>query len=318
MDVLYTLSNFSSKLMCNITKFPFVLFQFLPIYMQHTYILPYSLLYSSNSVAIFYNSNYNYFVNRHFFAYLYNIQKEIFNNMIRLIILVLFLIIYFIISLPFMLMELVIQQFNMNLRNVICLKWVQFGFWMVMKVSGVKTEVEGLENIPEDKAVLFAANHRSYYDIITTYQYTKRPMGYVAKKEMKKIPFLSWIMYFVNCLFLDRENPREGLKTIQKGTENLKNGISMFICPEGTRSRTGEMLPFKEGSLKMAIKAKCPIIPVGIIGSAAIFEDHIPKIKPGKVKIIYGEPIETSQLSRDEIRNLTSYTQEQVTELIES
>lgn len=215
-----------------------------------------------------------------------------------------------------MLMELIIQQFNMNLRNILCLKWVRFGFWLVMKISGVKTEAEGLENIPDDRAVLFASNHRSYYDIITTYQYSKRPMGYIAKKEMKKIPFLSWIMYFVNCLFLDRDNPREGLKTIQKGADNLKNGISMFICPEGTRSKTDEMLPFKEGSLKMAIKAKCPIIPVGITGSAAIYENQAPRIKAGKVKIIFGKPIETDGLSRDEIRNLTSYTQEQVAELI--
>ena len=212
--------------------------------------------------------------------------------MIRLIILAIFLVIYLIVSLPFMLVELIIQQFNMNLRSVICLKWVQFGFWIVMKISGVKTEV-------------------------TTYQYMKRPTGYIAKAEMKKIPLLSWIMYFVNCLFLDRENPRKGLKTIQKGTDYLQNGVSMFICPEGTRSKTNEMLPFKEGSLKMAIKAKKPIVPVGIINSAAIFEEHFPKIKPGTVKIIFGKPIETKDLSRPEQRELTSHVQECVAKLLD-
>ena len=224
--------------------------------------------------------------------------------MIRLIILAIFLVIYLIVSLPFMLVELIIQQFNMNLRSVICLKWVQFGFWIVMKISGVKTEVKGLENIPDDTSVLFASNHKSYFDIVTTYQYMKRPTGYIAKAEMKKIPLLSWIMYFVNCLFLDRENPRKGLKAIQKGTD-------------GTRSKTNEMLPFKEGSLKMAIKAKKPIVPVGIINSAAIFEEHFPKIKPGTVKIIFGKPIETKDLSRPEQRELTSHVQECVAKLLD-
>ena len=237
--------------------------------------------------------------------------------MIRLIILAIFLVIYLIVSLPFMLVELIIQQFKMNLRSVICLKWVQFGFWIVMKISGVKTEVKGLENIPDDTSVLFASNHKSYFDIVTTYQYMKRPTGYIAKAEMKKIPLLSWIMYFVNCLFLDRENPRKGLKTIQKGTDYLQNGVSMFICPEGTRSKTNEMLPFKEGSLKMAIKAKKPIVPVGIINSAAIFEEHFPKIKPGTVKIIFGKPIETKDLSRPEQRELTSHVQECVAKLLD-
>ena len=137
------------------------------------------------------------------------------------------------------------------------------------------------------------------------------------KAEMKKIPLLSWIMYFVNCLFLDRENPRKGLKTIQKGTDYLQNGVSMFICPEGTRSKTNEMLPFKEGSLKMAIKAKKPIVPVGIINSAAIYEEHFPKIKPGTVKIIFGKPIETKDLSRPEQRELTSHVQECVAKLLD-
>ena len=97
--------------------------------------------------------------------------------MMRLIILAIFLVIYLIVSLPFMLVELIIQQFNMNLRSVICLKWVQFGFWIVMKISGVKTKVKGLENIPDDTSVLFASNHKSYFDIVTTYQYMKRPTG---------------------------------------------------------------------------------------------------------------------------------------------
>lgn len=238
--------------------------------------------------------------------------------MIRFIGVILFLIVYLIVSSPIMIAELIIEKFNMNFRNITCLKWVKFGFRCVLFISGVKTEVYGLDNIPKDQAVLYVGNHRSYFDIVSTYPLMKRPTGYVAKKEMLRYPFLSWLMYFVNCLFLDRDDPRAGLKTINKGADFIKNGISMVIFPEGTRIRTPEMAPFKEGSLKMATKAKCPIIPMGIVGSSAVFEDQSPCIKPGKIVISFGEPIYTADLSRDELRTLTATVQSRVAELIES
>lgn len=89
----------------------------------------------------------------------------------------------------------------MNARNKSSLAFVNFGLRIVQLISGVKLEVHGYENIPKDQAVLFVGNHTSFYDIIVTYPLMKRPTGYIAKKEIKKIPFLSWWMYFVNCIF---------------------------------------------------------------------------------------------------------------------
>ena len=148
-----------------------------------------------------------------------------------------------------------------------------------MKISGVKTEVKGLENIPDDTSVLFASNHKSYfrhcYYIINIWNALQVTLtkSWNEKISIIKLDYCTLLTVF----FLDRENPRKGLKTIQKGTDYLQNGVSMFICPEGTTFKTNEMLPFKEGSLKMAIKAKKPIVPVGIINSAAIFEEHFQK-----------------------------------------
>ena len=120
--------------------------------------------------------------------------------MIRLIILLVFLIVYFIVSLPIQLLELILERFNMNARNKSSLAFVNFGLRIVQLISGVKLEVHGYENIPKDQAVLFVGNHTSFYDIIVTYPLMKRPTGYIAKKEIKKVPFLSWWMYFVNCI----------------------------------------------------------------------------------------------------------------------
>ena len=127
------------------------------------------------------------------------------------------------------------------------------------------------------------------------------PTGFIAKKEMIGIPLLSQWMVQMNCLFLDRSNIKEGLKTILTGIEKVKGGISMWIFPEGTRNKTeDEMLPFKAGSLKLSEKTGCPIVPMAITNSADILENHFPKVKPTHVILQYGTPIYLDQLSADD------------------
>ena len=108
---------------------------------------------------------------------------------------------------------------------------------------------------------------------------------------------ITLIMEEIHCLFLDREDPRQGLKTILAAIENVKSGISMFIFPEGTRSKVeGEFLPFHAGSFKIATKAKVPVVPVTLVGMGDIFEDHYPRLKRAPVVIEFGEPIETADM----------------------
>lgn len=113
----------------------------------------------------------------------------------------------------------------------------------------------GEENVPKDEPVLYIGNHRSYFDIIITYARCPGLTGYVAKSNMEKVPLLSIWMKRLHCLFINREDVKEALKTILAGIDNIKNGISMCIFPEGTRNKTDDLLlPFKEGSFKMAEK----------------------------------------------------------------
>lgn len=114
---------------------------------------------------------------------------------------------------------------------------VMNAFKICLRFAGTKVIVDGRENIPEDTAVLYVGNHSSYYDILCSYVATPSGAGFFAKKEMGKIPCLSHWMTFINCLFLDRKNIKEGMKTINKGTQYLKDGFSMVIFPEGTRSQ---------------------------------------------------------------------------------
>ena len=170
----------------------------------------------------------------------------------------------------------------------------------VWLATGARAEVIGLENIPVDRAVLFVGNHRSLVDIVLAVKLIPVPVGFIAKIELEKVPMLRVLMRDINCLFLDREDNRQGLKTILKAIELVKGGQSMFIFPEGTRSKEeGKFLPFHAGSFKIATKAKAPIVPVSIVGTGDILDDHFPKIKAARVAIEFCAPIETADLGRD-------------------
>ena len=237
--------------------------------------------------------------------------------MIRFILVALTVILFLILCIPVYLIELVIGKFNRKFKDYSSLRLVQGAFKLIMFLTGVKLTVIGEENVPKDQAVLYVGNHRSYFDVVMTYARCPGLTGYVAKAEMLKIPLLRDWMKALYCLFLDRSNIKEGLKTILKGIEYIKNGISICIFPEGTRNRSAEMLPFKEGSMKMAEKTGCPIIPMAITKSAEIFENHVPFIRGCHVILEYGTPILPSELSKEEKKFLGAYTQQRIQEMLD-
>ena len=221
--------------------------------------------------------------------------------MLRLIIVATFVILFLICSIPLFFIEWLIGKWKPDVKSRSSLAIVNWAFRVVAFLSGTKGNTGGEENVPKDKAVLYVGNHRSFYDIILTYPKVPRPTGYVAKKEMLKVPLLSVWMKYLHCLFLDRDNIKEGLKTILQAIEMVKSGISVCIFPEGTRNKTADtFLPFHDGSFKIAEKSGAPIIPMTIVNSAAVFEDHFPKIKKATVVIEYGKPIYLNEMSREE------------------
>ena len=228
--------------------------------------------------------------------------------MIRFILVVTFVVLFLILSTPIMLVEWIIGKFNPSLKDRSSLAIVNWAFRRVIQLSGTKVIAIGEENIPTDTAVLYVGNHRSFFDIILTYVRVPRMTGYVAKKEMLRYPLLLHWMKNLHCLFLDRQNIKEGLKTILAGVEKVKQGISMCIFPEGTRNKVPDtFLPFHEGSFKIAEKGGVPVIPMTIVNSAAVFEDHFPKIKKATVVIEYGKPIYLDQLDKENRKNLGTY-----------
>lgn len=239
--------------------------------------------------------------------------------MIRFILCVVVVAGFLILSIPILLAEWIVGKFSPMAKEISSLRIVQTVFKAVLWVGGVKVTFIGEENVPKDTPVLYIGNHRSFFDVPLTYPRCPIRTGYVAKKEMEKVPLLSTWMKRLHCLFLDRKDIKQGLKTILEAIEKVKSGISICIFPEGTRNKNEselEMLPFHEGSFKISTKAKCPIIPIAISNSANIWEAHFPKVKPTHVIVEYGKPIYVDELEKEDKKHLGAYTQNVILEML--
>ena len=237
--------------------------------------------------------------------------------MIRTILIALTLFLYLVLLLPVLGIEWIYHKINPEKADYQQLRMVQAAFRLMLKMTGARIQVIGEENVPKDRAVLYVGNHKSYFDILLTYSRVPRLTGYVAKKEMESFPILSIWMKRLHCLFLDRKDIKQGLKTILTGIDLIKNGISVCIFPEGTRNKSNDrLLPFKEGSLKMAEKTGCPIIPFAITNSSKLFEDHMPFVRPCNIIIEYGKPIYPAELPKEEKKFLGAYCRKQIEDML--
>ncbi len=225
--------------------------------------------------------------------------------MIRLILVALYLFLFLILSIPVLVAEWLIGKRTPSLKDQSSKAVVGWGFRCIAFLAGAKVIVKGRENIPADGAVLFVGNHRSYFDIVLTYPIFPRVTGYVAKKEMTRYPLLVNWMRNIHCLFLDRDNIKEGLKTILNGVEEVKSGVSLCIFPEGTRNKVNDtLLPFREGSFKIAEKGGVPVVPMVIVNAADVFEDHLPWIKRATVVIEFQPPLNLKEMDKSAKKNL--------------
>ncbi|MBS5191044.1 MAG: 1-acyl-sn-glycerol-3-phosphate acyltransferase [Lachnospiraceae bacterium] len=238
--------------------------------------------------------------------------------MLRTILAVLFAVCYLIIGIPVLFVEWLIGKKNPHLRDISSLRMVQWAFRVICRICGVKLTVKGQENVPKDIPVLYVANHNSYFDIMITYALCPDLTGYIAKDSLEKVPLLNIWMKRLYCLFLKRDDMKASLKTILQAIEYVKKGISICIFPEGTRGDSDEMAPFKEGSMKIAEKTGCPIVPMAISHTRDIIKDHMPFVKPTHVTVEYGAPIYPKELAKEERRALGRLSQNMIQEMLDA
>jgi 1-acyl-sn-glycerol-3-phosphate acyltransferase len=175
--------------------------------------------------------------------------------------------------------------------------------WPLVKLTGCKITVSGVENIPKDSGFCLISNHDSYFDIPLIFAYSSRPIGFIAKKELSYVPFLNCWIYFIGGLFIDRGLTRNAIKTIHRGVDKIKAGGSLVIFPEGHRAKGRGLLPFHPGSLKLATMAEAPIVPVAIKGSGEVFETT-GRVRAVPIELTFCKAIDTSGLSKEEKKQI--------------
>ncbi len=182
----------------------------------------------------------------------------------------------------------------------------------ILFISGVKLEITGLENFDHKKTYVFVSNHSSQFDISALQYGIPNNMGIVFKKELAKIPLFGWQLWLGPYIMIDRKNPEKALRSIEEAKMKMTNkGISTAIFAEGTRSKTGEVQPFKRGAFHLAAKVGFPIVPISISGTEKILPKGKLKINSGTIHMRFAEPISTENIltRKDEIELMETVRQ---------
>jgi 1-acyl-sn-glycerol-3-phosphate acyltransferase len=169
----------------------------------------------------------------------------------------------------------------------------------ILRFCGIRVEAVGAEEVGPGPYV-FMSNHQSVVDIAALVSTLPVSFRFVAKRELLWIPIFGWALALSDHVVVDRGNRAKSVESLQRAAERIRRGTNVIIFPEGTRSPTGELQAFKSGGFYLAMDAQVPILPVTVSGSRQITPKRSLRIESGIVKIVYGKPIPTMGLTRED------------------
>ena len=182
--------------------------------------------------------------------------------------------------------------------------------WLILKTSRIRLSVEGLENVDPHQTVIFCSNHPSAMDIPILFVSLPVQFRFLAKRVLFHVPFLGWHLRRSGHIPIDRGRPREALKGFDRAAQRIKEGRPVVVFPEGSRSRTGEMLPFKSGTFYLSILSGAPVVPITIAGSRQVLEPDLLHIHAGPVRVTIHKPISTAGLNVHDAGTLSKRVRE--------
>jgi 1-acyl-sn-glycerol-3-phosphate acyltransferase len=183
---------------------------------------------------------------------------------------------------------------------------------IALLANRVKVRVEGMEHLNGKGPYLFMSNHQGFYDIFALLGHLPYQFKWLAKKELFSVPFLGWTMAAVGYISIDRGGTRNTVEAMNEAAQKIRDGMSVVIFPEGSRSPDGSIQPFKKGGFTLAIKSKVPIVPIAISGSRDIMPKDKLTATPGEIRILVGHPIETANCSLKDRESLMKNVRETI------
>jgi 1-acyl-sn-glycerol-3-phosphate acyltransferase len=181
-----------------------------------------------------------------------------------------------------------------------CLIWSRLT--CILTLSPVK--VVGREKLDKKQSYIFVSNHQGAYDVFLFFGYIGQPIKWVLKQSLRKIPIVGLACKAAGYIFIDKSSPQAAIKTIRLAEKKLKNGVSIGIFPEGSRTSTGKMAAFKKGAYQMALDLKLPVVPITINGSFEVMPIGSCLINPHKMELIIHNPIHIDEINHDNIREV--------------
>ena len=187
--------------------------------------------------------------------------------------------------------------------------------WLVplMSMAKINYVVKGKELIPENEPIIYTPNHQGFFDFPAVILNAPSPCTFISKKEAEKLPLIHKWMWVMDCVFIDRKDKRSAHGSLTEAIELVKNGRSMVIFPEGTRSKTGELGEFKGGAMKIAMETGAKVVPVLIEGTRERLE-KTGNIVPGTIYVTFLPPIETKGLSRQDFKAMPNQIRNMIAE----
>ena len=186
-------------------------------------------------------------------------------------------------------------------------RWVEMAYmWVILHASNVKLTVEGLEHVTPGRSYIVMANHRSMYDIPVLHYLLGRgrDLRWIGKQEVQRVPVFGWAYRLSRHVAIDRQNRSAAIQALRQAAAASREGVSFVIMPEGTRSVTEELLPFKKGGFHLALDTGLPILPVAIVGSDELMRKGSWHIRAGAIHVLVRPVVEVQDHPRDDIDGL--------------